>query len=350
MSDESVPADRADGPDRAEGTPATGEVFAVEGVEKTRERRPVAAPPEYTALRVAEPPALDGRLAAPCWQRAPRSPRFVDLVSGASTALATEAAILWDDGNLYVGCWVEQPEVTATLTERDSEIWRDDDVELFIAGPDAAGDGADVDVAVGRGAYYELEVNAFNTIYEVLFAWGRSRTPFGADAPPELHADHPQAVAFDGVGYAHPGGLRTGFWGWDLPGLRTAVHVDGTLNDPSTVDRGWTVEIAVPWSSLEVLARADAVAGASSSAASASAASASAASASAASASGAAASDPRFAVPPNPGDTWRIEVSRFNVAKHGADDSGGWSWSPHGVWDSHLPELFPRVRFSADEV
>ncbi|TPW74301.1 polyhydroxyalkanoate depolymerase [Schumannella soli] len=312
----------ADGPG---GPEESGDaVFAVEGVEKSSERLSVAAPPEYTALRVTEPPALDGRLAAPCWQRAPRSPRFVDLVSGASTALATEAAILWDDEHLYVGCWVEQPEVTATLTERDSEIWRDDDVELFIAGPDAAGEGP-----AGRGAYYELEINALGTIYEVLFAWGRSRTPFGPDSPPELHADHPQALAFDGVGYAHPGGLRTGFWGWDLPGLRTAVHVDGTLNDPSKVDRGWSVEIAVPWSSLEVLARADAEA---------------------APPAPPAPLAPRFAVPPNPGDAWRIEVSRFNVAKHGPDDSGGWSWSPHGVWDSHLPELFPRVRFGADEV
>ena len=24
----------------------------------------------------------------------------------------------------------------------------------------------------------------------------------------------------------------------------------------------------------------------------------------------------------------------------------GWAWSPHGVWDSHIPELFTRVRFS----
>jgi len=30
---------------------------------------------------------------------------------------------------------------------------------------------------------------------------------------------------------------------WDIPGLITRVHVDGTLNDPSDTDRGWSIEI-----------------------------------------------------------------------------------------------------------
>ena len=39
----------------------------------------------------------------------------------------------------------------ATLSERDSFIWNDNDVELFVAGDDC---------------YYELEINAFGTVYE----------------------------------------------------------------------------------------------------------------------------------------------------------------------------------------
>ena len=30
---------------------------------------------------------------------------------------------------------------------------------------------------------------------------------------------------------------------WEITGLKTAVHIDGTLNDPRDTDRGWTVEI-----------------------------------------------------------------------------------------------------------
>ncbi len=33
-----------------------------------------------------------------------------------------------------------------------------------------------------------------------------------------------------------------------------------------------------------------------------------------------------------------------------AKDSGGWVLSPHRVWDSHIPECFPYVRFSTNTV
>ena len=48
---------------------------------------------------------------------------------------------------------------------------------------------------------------------------------------------------------------------------------------------------------------------------------------------------------------WRIDLSRFNTYKEAppAKDSGGWVLSPHRVWDSHVPECFPYIRFSTDE-
>ena len=249
--------------------------------------RPEDEVARYSAHRASTPPALDGRLEADCWRTAPRSSRFVDLVSGEAVPLDTRGAVLWDDEHLYLGFWLEEPDVRATLTERDSHIWLDDDVEVFIAGPDA---------------YYELEINAFDTVYEVLFVW---------DDAEGVDRSFPGAAPFDGVGFAHPRGPRTGFWGFDLPGLRTAVHVDGTLNDPSDRDRGWRVEVAIPWAGLAPLAGGR-------------------------------------SLPPQDGDEWRISLSRFNTRKD--RDSGGWAWSPHGVWDSHIPELFPIVRFTTDPV
>ncbi|MFN7333357.1 MAG: hypothetical protein ACK5ST_02010 [bacterium] len=29
-----------------------------------------------------------------------------------------------------------------------------------------------------------------------------------------------------------------------------AVYLDGTLNDPSDQDKGWTIEIAIPWTAF----------------------------------------------------------------------------------------------------
>ena len=257
----------------------------------------------YTAFRVSEPLSIDGRLDKPAWQKARRSPRFVDLVGGRPTVHDTRAAVLWDEQYLYVGFWVEEPFVEAKLTERDALIWSENDVELFIAGEDA---------------YYELEINALGTIYEALFVFEDAYERAGYARLPELSRAAEGYRPWNGVGFeTHPRGPRLGFFGWDLPGLKTAVHVDGTINDNSDRDRGWTAEIAVPWSGLQLLAQADG-----------------------------------RPLPPRDGDTWRMDFSRFNTYRGAppADDPGGWAWSAHGVWDSHVPEVFPFIHFSTAEV
>src|SRR5262245_27265573 len=105
--------------------------------------------PHYTAYRLKDAIKVDGVLNESGWRSAPRSSRFVDLISGQPTLYDTRAALLWDDSHLYVGYWVEEPNVAATLTERDSPIYKNNDVELFIAGKDS---------------YYEFEVITFKTI------------------------------------------------------------------------------------------------------------------------------------------------------------------------------------------
>jgi len=253
----------------------------------------------YTAYRVTNPPVIDGKLDELCWQRAPRSPRFADLVSGAHAIHDTRAAVLWDDEYLYVGYWIEEPFVQASLTERDALIYEDNDVELFVAGKDA---------------YYEFEINALGTIYEVFFVWEEAYARGGYHLRPEFRRDAAGVLPFNGVGFPnHPRGPRIGYWNMDFNGLRSAVHVDGTLNDNSDRDRGWTVELALPWRGFEALAAPDG-----------------------------------RSLPPRDGDIWRMDFSRFNQYKAAppANDSGGWAWSPHGVWDSHIPELFVQVQFS----
>ena len=93
---------------------------------------------------------------SPGWSAAEKSPRFVDMVSGEPGFYETRAAALWDDEFLYVGFWAEEPFVRASLTERDSLIFLENDFELFIDGGDC---------------YYEFEVNALGTVYEVFFVW-----------------------------------------------------------------------------------------------------------------------------------------------------------------------------------
>ena len=191
--------------------------------------------------------------------------------------------------------------VEARLTERDALIYEDNDVELFVAGQDA---------------YYEFEINALGTIYEVFFVWDETYERGGYHLLPEFRRGVEGVRPFNGVGFSsHPRGSRTGYWNLDFDGLRSAVQVDGTLNDNRDRDRGWTVELALPWRGFTALAAADG-----------------------------------RALPPREGDTWRMDFSRFNQYKAAppAVDSGGWTWSPHGAWDSHIPELFAKVQFGGE--
>jgi hypothetical protein len=244
---------------------------------------------------------IDGSLDEHDWIAAQKSPRFSDLATGRPAWLDSRAAIMWDDKFLYIGFQLEETDVRAFLLDRDDEIYRDNDVEVFIDGGDS---------------YYELEINAFATIYEVFWIWDDSmKAP--KFALPEFNAADRRIMKLDGIGdHKHPRGMRTGILGWDMPGLKWAVAVDGTLNDPTDVDRGWSVEIAIPWKSLALLAG-------------------------------------NRAIPPHDGNIWRIDCSRFQ--QYDRDGSklvcpAGWAWKPHGAFDSHMPEEFPAIMFSTKPV
>jgi len=250
----------------------------------------------YTAARVDEPIRIDGKLDEPCWQAAAKSPRFSDILTGQPAIHDTRAMVLWDHENLYVAYRVEEPFVHARFTNHDDLIYQENDVEFFIGGPDS---------------YYEFEINAYNTCYEVFFIWEEAYKRVGFSQAPEFARAN--LIPFNGVGFTkHPRGLRLGNFNWSFPGLQKAVQIDGTVNDDRDRDRGWTVELAFPWAGMKWLA-----------------------------------TDGR-SLPPKEGDVWRLDFSRFNTYKEAppAKDSGGWFWTRHGVWDSHIPECFVLVTFS----
>jgi hypothetical protein len=256
-------------------------------------------PAHYTCYRTPSPLTIDGQLTDPHWVDAPRSNAFVDIVTGAPAWFDTRVALLWDDNYLYFGFQAEETDVWATLTERDSKIYEENDLELFIA---------------GRDTYYEFEINALNVIYEVFWIWKDVHVPGGRFwGRPEFDPETQRTLVLDGVGgHVHERGERWGFLDWNCLGLLHAVHVDGSINQRDKPDRGWSAEIAIPWSSLELLG------------------------------------DGR-SLPPKDGDQWRIDCSRFQkIGPKGEslDPCAGWTWNRHGHYDSHIPEVFPIVTFS----
>jgi hypothetical protein len=105
--------------------------------------------------------------------------------------------------------------------------------------------------------------------------------------------------------------------GWEIRGLKTAVHVDGTLNDSRDSDRGWSVELAIPWKPLCELRLEQ--------------------------------------HQPKNGEEWRVNFSRVQW-KHEIVDGqyrrvpktkeDNWVWSPQGVIDMHRPEKWGYVQFT----
>ncbi|MBS1718265.1 MAG: carbohydrate-binding family 9-like protein [Armatimonadetes bacterium] len=252
------------------------------------------------AHHIKQSPNLDGTLTDPIWQCAERSPGFVDMATGGPAILQTQTAVLWSDEHVYCGFWLEEPLPTANLTERDSLIFRENDVELFIDGGDC---------------YYELEINALNTVYEVFFIWRDAYQRFDQK---EFDVHRRKAYTFGGDfdrtpdhfwDGNHPRGTRWAFRDFDMPGLRTAVHIDGELNNPNVRSKGVTVEIAIPWASLGLLANGR-------------------------------------SVPPKDGDTWNMFFGRFQQLAIGEKQvQAAWCLTPHGRYDTHMPEKFTPVIF-----
>ena len=254
-------------------------------------------PARYTCYRAAGPIAVDGKLDEASWQLAPKSAPFVDIVTGEPAWFDTRAALLWDDENLYFGFCVEEPDVGARFTERDSMIWDENDVEVFIGGGRMLLRVRSQRAEYGLRSFLDL---AGYSPARVAVRHARSSTRLAqADSPRRLGRTR------------HPRGARWGFMDWDFPGLSTAVHVDGTLNSRTNTDRGWTVELAFPWHGMAVLA------------------------------------DGR-ALPPRDGDVWRIDCSRFEKVgrnREVLDPCVGWTWNRHGHYYSHIPEVFRYVTF-----
>jgi len=234
-----------------------------------------AQPKEYLCHRTTARIKVDGKLNEAAWRKAPATDLFVDIEGDRKPRprFATRAKMLWDAQYFYIAAEMEEPHVWGTLTKRDSVIFHDNDFEVFI---DPNGD---------RNEYYEFEINALNTGWDLFL--------------PKPYRD---------------GGKADN--SWDITGLKTAIHINGTLNDPRDKDKGWTVEIAMPWKVLGEYAHQSA--------------------------------------PPNDGDEWRVNFSRVEWQHEIVDGKyrkiantkeDNWVWSPQGVVDMHRPETWGVVRF-----
>lgn len=251
-------------------------------------RSTMTTPPTYTCKRASTPPPSTGALTDPIWEQASWTESFQDIRGptgpDAPEGIVTRAKLLWDDTHLHIGAYLTEPHVWGTITTDNEVMFMDNNFEVFL---DPDGDAKN---------YYELEINALGAVWQ-------------------LSLDRPYSQ----------GGEATS--PHEVAGLVAKVHVDGTVNEPNDVDKGWSVTIRIPFAGLAQFGGG---------------------------------------APPKKGDVWRVNFSRVQwehvvkdgeyvrVPPHGTDLPQGndaWHpernlvWAPTGVVNIHLPDCWGFVRF-----
>lgn len=247
-----------------------------------QQKQAYVPPRQYHSYQTEAPIKIDGVADENAWSKATWSDDFTDIEGDKqpAPAMRTRLKMLWDNQNLYILAELEEPHIWANLHQHDTIIFQDNDFEVFV---DPDGDGE---------KYFEIEINAHNTIMDLFM---------------------PKAYRVGGDA------LMT----WDTKGMRTAVQIDGTLNNPQDKDKKWTVEMAIPFSAFAFF---------------------------------------NHGLPPRDGAHWRINFSRVEwdtdivngqYIKRKDPKTGkslpehNWVWSPQGIINMHAPEKWGYLFFVA---
>lgn len=234
-------------------------------------------PPHYVCYRAPQAVTIDGDIDTPEWKDVPWTSDFID-IQGKNRPVTPRhrcrAKLMWDDRNLYIAAEMIEPNLWATLTERESVIFQDNDFEVFL------------DVTGSTHHYMEFEVNALGTEWDLMLT-----RPYRDGGAP-LNA-------------------------WNMNGMRSAVKLYGTLNDPSDTDEKWTFEMAIPLSTLTEVKSGNREV--------------------------------------KDGEQWRLNFSRVQwqldvkegrYAKRPNTPEDNWVWAPSGKISIHEPEYWGFLQFS----
>jgi hypothetical protein len=238
------------------------------------------APKSFVAYKASEAINIDGDTSDISWSKVEWSNSFIDIEGIEKPKYNTQVKMLWDDKYYYILAKLDEPHVWADLKQRDTIIFYNNDFEVFI---DPDGDTHN---------YYELEINALNTVWDM----------------------------FINKPYREVGNVVLN--DWTLTGLKSAVKINGTINKSNDIDKGWILEIAIPWRVYKK-------------------------------------SYFEENVPVN--KFWRVNFSRVNWEfqitngkyQRKKDNTGkylpehNWVWSPMGVINMHEPEKWGYVYFSS---
>lgn len=239
----------------------------------------------YVVYQPIDSMVIDGKVDESSWNKAAWTESFVDIEGPLKPkpAYQTKVKMLWDKNYLYLLAELEEPQIWCYYSQHDQIVFHENDFEVFI----------DPDRDVHN--YFEFELNAANTLFDLFLP-----KPYRNGAKANI--------------------------GWDASGFKSAVSIDGTLNNPNDKDKKWVVEMAIPFGALKMVTE--------------------------------------FKVPTD-GDIWKINFSRVEwqttfvggqYQKKKDEKTGrflsedNWVWNATGEINMHVPERWGMLRFSEQSV
>ena len=149
------------------------------------------SPESYIAYHTSETMNIDGNEDDISWKKVAWSKPFSDIEGIKTPKYKTEVKMLWDETYFYILAKLEEPHVWANITKHDAIIFYNNNFEVFV---DPNGDTHN---------YYEIEVNALNTIWDLFLT--------------KPYRENTNVVLND----------------WTATGMKSAISINGTLNQQS---------------------------------------------------------------------------------------------------------------------
>lgn len=255
-----------------------------------------SAQSEYRCRKTDEDIVIDGKLDENVWRQTP-SVKFRGITDGSNPPFLTEGKLVWDDDYLYAGFYFERSDVRCFCAMDEANMSKEmRDAFLNYRKRDEGDPWGYAECAImhmdsfgkvfldpdGDGSnYLEFQINPANTIFDAWYKQGYVGDKWGTrDRFPNV--------------------------GWRCPGLLTATFIDGTLNAPHDVDKGWSVELAFPWKALAPFTRGN--------------------------------------CPPKNGDVWGAHLGRVYRDRIGGKNQY-WVWPFLAIHSCHHPDRYAKLIF-----
>jgi len=157
----------------------------------------------YPVVYLTAPPTIDGKLDDEAWRKAVPLSTFYTFEKYGRRVDVVTAYMAWDDDNLYLAVKIKDKDLYIASKEHDGPLWISDVAELFIK------------PRKDRLELYEMGFNMCDTLYDVLY--------IGRGGAPSVER----------------------FIKYESGALARATY-EGTINDWNDVDKGWSLEVAIP--------------------------------------------------------------------------------------------------------